>query len=156
MSFRDEKLPYDIQGKLTVILTGCSLADESKFREFSHRCESPIEKLAFASLFRVFPCMIVADDKRALKEIKEWTFACIPQMAFKGYRLDFGVLNRREKRAFALECDGRGYHDHRRDCERSLNIWEHKVQTFRVSGSALMRDAIVALEPFGRLVRGLP
>jgi very-short-patch-repair endonuclease len=132
-----------------------SLDAEDVFMRFVNVCESPIECIALAALLNLFPTAAVVKVKEELKGQEDWDFAIVPQMQFRGYRLDFGVLNRAHKTAFDLECDGRDFHrDKRRDGTRDVALWTHGVIAFHVSGSALCRNAHAALEPFARKVRG--
>jgi hypothetical protein len=138
------------------LLFTTSAAVEDSFWRHIHLCESPIECVGLAGLLNLFPTAALVEAKEDLKCLPEWEFAIVPQMRFRGYRLDFGVLNRAQKTAFDLECDGRYfYYDKAKDCARDVVLWQHGVIAFHVSGSALCRSAHLALEPFGRKVRGL-
>lgn len=137
-------------------LTHASQEGEEAFHAFKGVCESPIECLALAALVVLLPEAKFVASKQELKDDQEWTLGVIPQMAFKGYRLDFGVLNRPTKGFFDLECDGKEFHRHnrRRDVDRNIHLWKNACIAFHVDGSALTRNPIKALEHFAKRVRG--
>jgi very-short-patch-repair endonuclease len=118
----------------------------------SELCESPIEKVALSALVALMPWRTAVVTSKKMLKGGNWEYAIIPQMPCHGYRLDFGVLNRKRRMVFALECDGKAFHDgtsnQLRDNQRSVNLWKQGVLVRRVRGSALVRNPIEALRPF--------
>lgn len=124
-------------------------------------CESPIEKL-------ILPWLMTADyatDSRPATVVL-WEDAhrlppddvvIVPQMPFRSYRLDFGVIVRSGSGGlamYAFECDGAEFHqdaghDERRD--RDLASWG--FTTVRVSGADIYRAPSRAADKLAHLIR---
>lgn len=158
---RDNPRDWDVKNKfimraISETLSLCGSEAENTYYRLKDLCESPIECLGFAALLRAFPSAKVVRDKAELKN-SEWSIGIVPQMKFCGYRLDFGVLCRDNKAAYSLECDGRRFHfglAMKEDIERTADLWKRGIIVHRVTGAALCRNPVLAIEPFVRKVWG--
>lgn len=59
-----------------------------------------------------------------------------PQYPILNYRVDFA----NPKNKIIVECDGKDYHDIKKDKGRDEMLWEHNWKVFRIKGSELYRD----------------
>lgn len=140
-----------IKRRIAEIMTACSFDAEQTYYKLRDLCESPIECLGFAALLQGFPSATVVRTKAELREHPDWQIAIVPQMPHKGYRLDFAVIRRDNRCIHSLECDGRQHKTSaafKADVDRTVNLWKAGVLVWRVDGSALCRNPIIAIEPF--------
>lgn len=65
----------------------------------------------------------------------------VPQMAFVKYRFDFGIIARcgSHTKIIAVECDGKDYHDPRKDRRRDAYAAWCGISTLRATGSRIHR-----------------
>lgn len=127
----------------TVVLWG---NDEAK--EAIEKCESPIERLMFCSLYQAAAihtshlAMIHFGWKSSI-QIGEW--AIIPQYKIAGCRADFVVRWGGIHRAVVIECDGHDFHERTKqqviaDNQRNRILRNHHFEVIRFSGSEIHND----------------
>lgn len=137
----------------TDMLNLCTAEKREIFLRYSDACQSPIERIALAALLAMSACIVAGADDR-IPALEDWEIVVVPQAKIPPYRIDFAIIGKGPK-IFALECDGREFHqDHAADNERSLALLRAGVSVHRISGSALYRNPIAALQPLVDLVRG--
>lgn len=110
-------------------------------------CESPIERGMLAGLmtanwhFLANPFVPVIDLSEKGK-IPDAQVLIIPQFPIMGSRLDFAIAVKGNNKGFlwAVECDGKEYHDQVADAARDEKLKAVGVRTFRFAGSSLFSD----------------
>lgn len=116
-------------------------------------CESPIERSMLAALmtanwyFLDNPFVPVVDVKKKGK-LPDMPIVIIPQFRVMNYRLDFAIAANGTNKAFvwAVECDGKDYHDAAADFERDENLKALGIKTNRHSGSAIFKDPMASAD----------
>lgn len=116
-------------------------------------CESPIERAILAALmtanwhFLDNPFVPVVDAKKKGK-LPDMPIVIIPQFNVMNYRLDLAIAAKGKDRGFvwAVECDGKDYHDAAADFERDVNLKALGIRTSRLSGSTIYRDPTAAAD----------
>lgn len=116
-------------------------------------CESPIERAVLAAFmtanwhFLDNPFVPVVDVRQKGK-LPDMPIVLIPQFVVMNYRLDFAIAARGKDRAFvwAVECDGKEFHDAQADYERDMNLTALGIRTVRLSGSSIYKDPMAAAD----------
>lgn len=109
------------------------------------RCESPIERVMLTALMvsdypgsHLIPMVLHVPKEEAVMPASECVL--IPQFAFAKYRMDFGLVVRRNKRQLIIdiECDGAEYHkDKVSDRARDDYLRSWGIPIFRFSGKEI-------------------
>lgn len=116
------------------------------------RCESPIEKSLFPWLlcqtyppFNFNPITLLPGERARLIER---SVAVVPQLPIGRYRADFAlaISMGAEVKFVVIECDGREFHNHRRDKSRDREILKNDriLEICRLTGEEIFQDPCVA------------
>lgn len=116
-------------------------------------CESPIERAMLAAFmtanwhFLDNPFVPVVDHRQKGR-LPDMPVVLIPQFVVMNYRLDMAIAVRGKDRAFvwAVECDGKEFHDAQADYERDENLKALGIRTVRFSGSSIYKDPMAAAD----------
>ena len=110
-------------------------------------CESPIERV-------LLPWMVFSDWNPIAappipvhipdgdKPFPRTSLVIVPQLKFANARFDFALFVRDigVRRIIAVECDGRDFHDVRKDMARDAYFSGRGIQTVRLTGSDLTKN----------------
>jgi hypothetical protein len=110
-------------------------------------CESPIERTLLPALLiaqwvgcECFPAKVSSASLEDIEGLMEPSRALIvPQLKVAGRRLDFALFLPIElaPKGFAIECDGRAYHNAMDDIERDVELAQSGFATLRFTGSQI-------------------
>lgn len=113
-------------------------------------CDSPIERDMLAALATAhwglddykYPEVHVFE--KGVDEYPKGPVVIIPQFVISRFRLDFAVIykSRHGGSIYAVECDGKGYHDPANDRERDAYLSCFGIKTFRATGAEIIKDPI--------------
>lgn len=125
----------------------------AEYRDKEKLCESPLERTMLAALmmgnwhFLENPFVPVFDPNTKGR-LPDLPVIIIPQFRVLRYRLDFAVAVKAENKAFlwAIECDGKDFHDADADRERDANLKAIGIRTVRVTGSDIAANPMAAAD----------
>lgn len=117
-------------------------------------CESPIERNMLAAMLTAdwgyfsTENAVVHNVVDFEEDFPDANVVLVPQLQIARYRLDFGLMLRlgRGKQLFALECDGKQFHNSATDRERDWYLNSYGVITLRFSGADLNAGPLSAVD----------
>lgn len=126
----------------------------AEYEKGENLCESPIERSMLAAILTAdwgyfsTENALVHNAANFDEEYPDANVVVVPQLRIARYRLDFGLMLRagRGKQLFALECDGRQFHDSAADRERDWYLNSFGVITHRFSGLDLNAGPLSAVD----------
>jgi hypothetical protein len=119
-------------------------------------CESPIERSLLGAVLTAdwgyfgTENALVHNPNDVSEEFPEANVVVVPQLRIGRYRVDFALVLRAgpRRQVFALECDGKEFHNAAADRDRDFYLQSYGVITHRFSGSDLNRRPLASIDEF--------
>lgn len=126
---------------------------QAQYAKGEKLCESPIERSLLAAMLTADWGYFATEnalvhDPNSGEEFPDANVVFVPQLRIARFRLDFALVLTmgRNHQIFALECDGREFHDAIADRDRDFYLHSFGIITHRFSGLQLNAGPLAAVD----------